>query len=233
MTVNTAAVVYAISGGLILYSGIKGATIAHTVQAALSGNLSLPSSGSTNQDEPIKATNSSSGSDSGSSPSSSPTGSSGPVSTGSQLQNGTTIYKFLRTTGGYSPIQAAGAIAAMWGESGWDPESVGTGGCGLMGWSPVSSISLYGGTCKAAGVGNNTADVDMQNQLGAILKFVSVNGDQSAVDSMKSATTVEESANIWGPKVERFGINDVHDQGVATAAQIAKTVDNVTLPAGD
>ena len=77
MAVSAAAVAYAISGGLILYSGIKGATIAHTVQAALSGNLSLPGSGSANQDEPVKAVNGSTDSGSGSSPSSGSTPSGG------------------------------------------------------------------------------------------------------------------------------------------------------------
>lgn len=210
-----AAIAYSVLGGLVLFSGIKGATLVDTTKAVLSGNLSV------SNDEPITASGGSS---------SSPTGSSGPVSTGTTLQNGTTIYKFLRTNG-YTPIQAAGAIASMWGESSWDPESVGTGGCGLMGWTPVSSIKLYGGTCAKAGIGNNTADVDMQNQLGAILKFVSANGDQAAVDSMANASTVEASANIWGPKVERFGINDVHAEGVNTAVQIAKSVDNVDLKA--
>lgn len=212
-----AAFAYAAGGGLVLFSGIKGATLVDTAKAVLSGNLSV------SNDEPISASDSSGGGSGG-------TGTSGPVSTGSTLQNGTTIYKFLRANG-YSPIQAAGAIASMWGESTWDPESVGTGGCGLMGWTPVSSISLYGGTCKKAGIGNGTPDSDMQSQLGAILKFVSANGDQAAVDSMANATTVEAAANIWGPKVERFGINDVHAEGVNTAVQIAKNVDNVELKA--
>jgi hypothetical protein len=212
-----ASIAYSVGGGLILFSGIKGATIVDTAKAVLSGNLSV------SNDEPISASDGSGGGSGG-------TGTSGPVSTGDTLTNGTTIYKFLRTNG-YSPIQAAGAIASMWGESTWDPESVGTGGCGLMGWTPVSSISLYGGTCAKAGIGNNSADVDMQNQLGAILKFVSANGDQAAVDSMANAATVEAAANIWGPKVERFGINDVHAEGVNTAVQIAKSVDNVDLKA--
>ena len=43
MAVNGASIAYAVGGGLILYSGIKGATISDTVKAVLSGNLSVTS----------------------------------------------------------------------------------------------------------------------------------------------------------------------------------------------
>jgi hypothetical protein len=214
MPIKGVPIALCVGGGIILYSGIKGATISDTVKALLSGNLTVSNTEGITQNTKGSSTPAGGGS----------TPDSGPVSTGTTLQNGTTIYKFLRSSG-YTPMQAAGAIASMWGESTWNPESVGTGGCGLMGWTPVSSIKLYGGTCRAAGVGNASDDADMQSQLGAILKFVSANGDQGAVDSMKSASTVEGAANIWGPKVERFGINDVHAEGVATAIKIANSVD--------
>ena len=41
MTVNAAPVAYCVTGGLILYSGIKGATISATLKAALTGNLNI------------------------------------------------------------------------------------------------------------------------------------------------------------------------------------------------
>jgi cell wall-associated NlpC family hydrolase len=41
MSINAAAVAYVAVGGLILYSGIKGATLAATAKAVLSGNLTL------------------------------------------------------------------------------------------------------------------------------------------------------------------------------------------------
>lgn len=41
MPMSGAAVAYCTAGGLILYSGIKGATIADTVKAALAGNLTV------------------------------------------------------------------------------------------------------------------------------------------------------------------------------------------------
>lgn len=42
MPVNTASVVYATAGGIILYAGAKGATVQATVKSALKGNLNPP-----------------------------------------------------------------------------------------------------------------------------------------------------------------------------------------------
>jgi len=201
------AVVYCTAGGLILYSGIKGATLADTVSAVLSGNLTLKNT------ETISVINSS-----GSSVTASP----GPVVAGSELQNGTTIYKYLRQNG-YSPMQAAGAIASIWGESTWSPESSGSGGRGLIGWTPPGKLP------DSAFTGN--AARDMSAQLPLILKFVSDNGDQQYVNMMAGAATVHDAAEIWGKRVERYGIDDVHTQGVDLAVQIAKSVDNVSLKA--
>ena len=136
------------------------------------------------------------------------------TATGSQTTNGTTIYKYFRQVG-WPPITAAGAIASIFGESGWNPESSGTGGDGLIGWTPPSTGPALTG---------NAAN-DMKTQLPAIIDFVNKNGDQAAVASMAKASTVLAAANIWGPDVERFGINDVHSSGVTAATSIANSVD--------
>jgi Phage tail lysozyme len=204
-------VVYCVGGGVILFSGIKGATLSDTVKGVLSGNLA-----SIQDTETITINNGSSGSGSGSS------GSAGPAVSGNQTQNGTTIYKYLRSNG-YSPMQAAGAIASIYGESGFDPESQGTGGRGLIGWTPASTLPDSAFTGNAAN--------DMSAQLPLILKFVADNGDQGAVNMMSGATSVNQAAQIWGQKVERYGINDVHTAGVDLAVQIAKQVDGVNLAA--
>lgn len=209
MALNGYAVAYCVGGGLILYSGIKGASLADTASAVLKGNLAVKTT------EPITAHN-----DSGSTPGGSP--SAGPVAAGDQVQNGTTIYKYLRSNG-YTPMQAAGAIASIWGESTWNPEAQGTGGRGLIGWTPASTLP------NSAFTGN--AAKDMSAQLPLILEFVSKNGDQGSVAMMAGAATVSDAAQIWGKKVERYGINDVHTQGVDLAVQIAKSVDGVTLKA--
>jgi len=116
-------------------------------------------------------------------------------------------------------MAAAGAIASMWGESLWNPESAGTGGNGLIGWTP-----------PLPGILTGNPGADMENQLPKILEFVAVNGDQYAVNEMATAPTVLDSANLWGVDVERYGINDVHAEGVAAAKAIALKLDGVSLP---
>lgn len=132
--------------------------------------------------------------------------------------NGEIIYGYLRQHG-YNEIQAAGATASMWGEGEWSPEVAGSGGWGLMGWT---------GNYPDSRTGNPAAD--MATQLALILKFVSQFGDQGVVNQMASATTVLQSANLWGVGVERFGINDVHSQGISTVQAIALKLDGVHLP---
>lgn len=210
MPLNGISVAYVAVGGLVLFSGIKGATLSDTVKGVLTGDLT-----SIKATETIQINN-------GSSNSGTPTGNAGPAVSGNQTQNGTTIYKYLRSNG-YSPIQAAGAIASIYGESGYDPESQGTGGRGLIGWTPASTLP------DSAFTGN--AAHDMSAQLPLILKFVADNGDQGAVNMMAGATSVNQAAQIWGKRVERYGINDVHTAGVDLAVQIAKQVDGVNLAA--
>lgn len=139
------------------------------------------------------------------------------VSGTDQQINGEIMYGYFRQHG-YTPVAAAGAIASIWGESVWDPESAGTGGNGLIGWTP-----------PIGGIQSGNPVVDMAVQLPLILQFVAVNGDSGAVASMQNAASVLDAANIWGIQVERYGINDVHPQGVAEAKAIAQRLDGVTL----
>lgn len=208
MALSAAAVAYTVVGGLVLYSGIKGASLTDTARAVLSGNLTVSDT------EAIPTGGGSAGTSSASS---------GPVASGNETQNGTIIYKYFRSNG-YTPMQAAGAIASIWGESNWNPESQGTGGRGLIAWTPPSKLP------NSAFTGN--ASKDMSAQLPLILQFVAENGDELYVAQMANAGTIYNAAEIWGQKVERYGIDDVHPTGVKLAAQIAKTIDNANLPTG-
>jgi Phage tail lysozyme len=210
MPLSAPAVAYCAVGGLVLYSGVKGATLADTAKAVLSGNLTVSDTETINT--------------SGNTGSSGITPVAGPATFGDEVQNGTTIYRYLRGTGGYTPIQAAGAIASIWGESTWNPEAQGTGGRGLIGWTPPSKLP------DSAFTGNAAAD--MSAQLPLILEYVSSNGYQLYVAQMANATTIDQAAEIWGQDIERYGIDDVHSTGIELAAQIAKSVDGVTLATG-
>jgi len=205
-------VAYVAIGGVVLFSGIKGATLSATAKGILSGNLSSIQETETIQIKDSSTTSGAAG----------PNGGPGPAVSGGTTENGTTIYKYFRGAG-YTPIQAAGAIASIYGESTWNPEAAGTGGRGLIGWTPPSKLP------NSAFTGN--AAQDMSAQLPLILAFVSENGDQGAVDMMNGAPSVHDAAEIWGQKVERYGIDDVHTSGVDLAVQIAKQVDGVNLAA--
>lgn len=199
------------AGSIFTYAGIKGLSITSAITAIIQGKS--PSTATPfGQFNVIAAatTGGAAGAAGGSIPSAAG------ATSGSEIANGTTIYKYLRGAG-YNPMQAAGAIASIWGESTWNPSSQGTGGRGLIGWTPPSTIS------------NADFSGGMATQLPAILRFVSQNGDQGVVNQMASASSITQSALLWGHGVERFGISDVHPQGVALAAQIAKSVDNVSL----
>lgn len=210
MAIKGISVAYCAVGGIVLFSGIKGATLSDTAKGILSGNIA-----SIQSTEDIAVNNGSA----------SPTGgnaAAGPAVSGNVTENGTTIYKYFRSNG-YAPIVAAGAIASIYGESTWNPEAAGTGGRGLIGWTPPGKLP------DSAFTGNAAAD--MSAQLPLILDFVNANGDQGAVAMMAGATSVHQAAEIWGQKVERYGIDDVHTAGVDAAVSIAKQVDGVNLAA--
>jgi cell wall-associated NlpC family hydrolase len=130
----------------------------------------------------------------------------GAANQGSEDANGRAIYNYLlKNLFSGNKIAAAGATASIWGESSWNPMSQGTGGRGLIGWTPPSKIS------------DATFKSGLSGQLPAIIDFVNQNGDAGVINQMMKATSVLEAANEWGKGVERFGVNDVHSQGVALA----------------
>jgi len=135
--------------------------------------------------------------------------------TGSDSANAAEGYRYLLgSLFGGSKIGAAGAVASINGESSWDPFAQGTGGRGLIGWTPPGTIS------DAAFSGG------MRTQLPAIIQFVNSSGDMGAIASMKQQSSLNTSAQIWGQRVERYGINDVHPAGLAMAAAIAGIPNN-------
>lgn len=136
----------------------------------------------------------------------------GTAKAGSMVQNGTAIFEYLKANLGMNPIAAAGAIASIWGESLFNPDAQGTGGRGLIGWTPAGTLP------NSAFTGNATADLDAQLPL--IVKFVRDNNDMGVINAMNSAGSVSGAANLWMRGVERAGKSDVHSEGLALAMQI-------------
>ena len=136
------------------------------------------------------------------------TGPAGVGTSAGEMANGKQIYEYLLAhLFGGNKIAAAGATASIWGESTWNPFAQGTGGRGLIGWTPPSTIS------------NAAFNGGMRTQLPAILDFVVNSGDEGAIAQMLRATSVAQAANLWGRDVERFGISDVHSEGIALATR--------------
>lgn len=124
----------------------------------------------------------------------------------------------VREVSGFKPVWCVGTDLGTWttkrgeeqwavltGNSLWNPFTSGSGGRGLIGWTPEGTIS------------NAAFSGGMATQLPAIIAFINSSGDQGVINEMLSATSVLQAANEWGKGVERYGINDVHAEGVALA----------------
>ena len=93
------------------------------------------------------------------------------------------IVTFL-TAHGYSGNAAAGIAGNIYAESGGNPESVGDGGGGLIGWTP-----LPGGYVT----GNPAAD--LQTQLNAILRFNQIWAQY--IPTLNAAGSPAQAADIY------------------------------------
>jgi hypothetical protein len=106
--------------------------------------------------------------------------------------NVTTIVNFL-VDHGYSHAAAAGIAGNIYQESKGDPESVGMGGGGLIGFTPLPSGYVTGNPSS-----------DLQTQLNAILTY---NQQWSAyLPALNSASSPSSAAYIYVTDFERAGI---------------------------
>ena len=133
--------------------------------------------------------------------------------TGSGLlpANTTAIVSFLLANG-YSDNAAAGIAGNIYQESKGDPESVGTGGGGLIGWTPLPSGFV---------TGNTTAD--LQTQLAQILTYNQI--WSQFLPALNSAASPADAADIYVTDFERAGIpaastREASAQAVASACGI-------------
>jgi hypothetical protein len=123
-----------------------------------------------------------------------------------------TIVNFL-IQHGYTPMGAAGIAGNIWQESRGDPESIGTGGGGLIGWTPLPPGFV---------TGNYAAD--LQNQLAQILIY---NQQWSQfIPALNAATTPVQAADIYMDYFERPGVpaainRETAAQAVAQACGIS------------
>jgi hypothetical protein len=106
--------------------------------------------------------------------------------------NVTAIVSFL-VAHGYTHNAAAGIAGNIYRESDGDPESVGTGGGGLIGWTPLPSGFVTG-----------NVSADLQTQLSALLTYNQ--GWAQYLPALNAASSPSAAAEIYVTDFERAGI---------------------------
>jgi Phage tail lysozyme len=109
------------------------------------------------------------------------------------------------TAHGYTGFAAAGIAGNIYQESGGNPESAGSGGGGLIGWTPLP-----------AGFVTGSPAADLQTQLAAILTF----NQQWAqyLPALNAATSATAAADIYMSDFERPGIPAAGSREAAASA---------------
>jgi Phage tail lysozyme len=106
--------------------------------------------------------------------------------------NVTAIVSFLLANG-YTHNAAAGIAGNIYQESKGNPESVGSGGGGLIGWTPLQ-----------AGFVTGNPSADLQTQLAAVLTYN--DGWSAYLPALNAAATPADAAYIYVTDFERAGI---------------------------
>ena len=158
------------------------------------------------QQDPASSSQSSSGSTSGSTSGSSSGSSSASASASVQqdISNGNNLLavaQFL-VQNGYSKAAAAGVASCIDGESGGNPESVGSGGGGLIGWTPISSAQ------PNANIITGNAEQDMMTQLSDLLFYNSNEIGQSQVSELNAQTDPVAAADFYSQHFEKPAVTD-------------------------
>ncbi len=109
------------------------------------------------------------------------------------------------TAHGYTALAAAGIAGNIYQESRGNPESVGTGGGGLIGWTPLP-----------AGFVTGDVEADLQTQLAALLTY----NNQWAryIPALNAASNATEAAYIYMTYFERPGLPAAYNREGAAGA---------------
>ncbi|HEY2505810.1 MAG TPA: phage tail tip lysozyme [Streptosporangiaceae bacterium] len=111
------------------------------------------------------------------------------------------------TAHGYTKMAAVGMAGNMYQESRGNPESIGTGGGGLIGWTPLP-----------AGLVTGNVAADLQTQLAAVLVY----NQQWAqyIPMLNAATSAVDAAYIYMAYFERPGLPATSNRETA-ASEVA------------
>jgi hypothetical protein len=114
---------------------------------------------------------------------------------------------------GYSKAAAAGIASCVDGESAGNPESVGSGGGGLIGWTPLSSAQ------PNANIVTGNPSQDMMTQLSDILFYNSSEIGQSLVNQLNSESDPVAAADFYSQNFEKPAVTN-SDVRPAVAQQV-------------
>ena len=103
---------------------------------------------------------------------------------------------------GYSKAAAAGIASCVDGESTGNPESVGSGGGGLIGWTPLGSAA------PNANIVTGNASADMMTQLADILYYNSNEIGASQVAGLNSQTDPVAAADYFSQHFEKPAVTN-------------------------
>jgi hypothetical protein len=174
-------------------------TTAPTTPDLSASSTTTPSQDSTSTQSPSgTSTQSSSG---GTSTQSSSAGSS---TVQSDIANGNNLLALGQylVDNGYSKAAAAGIASCVDGESRGNPESVGSGGGGLIGWTPLGSAQ------PNSNIVTGNAAQDMVTQLSDILFYNSNEIGSSSVAGLNSQTDPVAAADFFSQHFEKPAVTD-------------------------
>jgi Phage tail lysozyme len=103
---------------------------------------------------------------------------------------------------GYSKAAAAGVASCVDGESGGNPESVGSGGGGLIGWTPLGSAA------PNSNIITGSPSQDMMTQLSDILYYNSSEIGQSLVNQLNSISDPVQAADFFSQNFEKPAVTN-------------------------
>jgi len=103
---------------------------------------------------------------------------------------------------GYSKAAAAGVASCVDGESGGNPESVGSGGGGLIGWTPISSAA------PNSNIITGNPSQDMVTQLADLLYYNSSEIGQSLVNQLDTISDPVQAADFFSQNFEKPAVTD-------------------------
>jgi len=103
---------------------------------------------------------------------------------------------------GYSKAAAAGVVSCIDGESAGNPESVGSGGGGLIGWTPLGSAQ------PDANIITGNPATDIITQLKDLLFYNSSEIGQTWVTQLNNQTDPVAAADFYSQHFEKPAVTD-------------------------